>query len=240
MRKRAKRDTSPVVSQRDKLKQTLTVREFPWTEKQKRFIQLAQDKNTKIIFVDGLWGTAKTLLAVYCSLKLLADKKISDIIYIRNPVESTKHGQVGFLKGSVEEKIAPYTAPFFDKLEELLPPAEVNKLKEDKRVNCYPVGHLRGLSWNCKAVIVDEASCMTKEDLFLTLSRVGEFSKVFVIGDTKQNDIGKHSGFAEVFAIFKQDQESIDNGVITMEFKDESDILRSKLLRFLMKKMLMN
>lgn len=234
-RKEKKEDTSVHVHQNPKIKQDLHIREFKWTDKQINFINIAAQKETKCILVDGLWGTGKSLLAVYSSLKLLNEKKVDEIIYIRNCVESTKMGSVGFIPGSPLDKIAPFVQICYDKLEELLPRSEVNFLKNENRVTCHHVGYLRGLSWNCKAIIVDEASCMTKEDLFLILSRVGEYSKVFVIGDTFQNDIGGRSGFADMIKCFN-DAESVENGVHVLEFKEESDILRSKFLRFIMKK----
>lgn len=232
-----KDDKSPKVFQREKIKETLSIRERPdLTPKQKRFINLALDKNTKVLITDGLWGTSKTFLAVYCALRLMNDHKISEIIYIRNPVESSSVSRLGYLKGSVEEKMDPYSSPLFDKLDELLPSSQSNKLINDGRIQIMAPGFIRGHSWNCKAIIVDESSCLTLEDLFLIISRVGEFSKIYFIGDSFQNDIGNKSGFLKFFHLFN-DTISQENGIFTFEFKDESDIVRSKLLRFIMKKL---
>lgn len=230
-------DSSPHIAQRSKLKHELIIREFPWTEKQKGFLQLVfEEKNSKIFLIDGIWGVGKTMLAVYCCLQLLNKKKCSDIIYIRNPVESSTVGHIGLIPGTISEKFAPYANPCRSKLEELLTPAQANVLINEGRIEYLPIGFVRGASWNCKAVIADEASCFTKEDLFLIMSRMGEFSKLFIIGDSFQNDIGKKSGFLEVFNAFHNDPEAIQQGIFTMEFKDETDIVRSKLLRYLMKK----
>ena len=76
-----KRDSSPVVFQRKKIDYELKIREFPWTDKQKELISLILSKDVKILFLNGPAGTSKTLTSVYCGLKLLNDKKVSDFLY---------------------------------------------------------------------------------------------------------------------------------------------------------------
>ena len=228
-------DTSPYVAQNKKLAFHLNIRErTDLTPKQKKILEVAAHKNTKCIFIDGYYGTAKSYGAVLASLKLLNEKKVDEIIFIRNPVESSTTGKIGFIPGTSEEKMAPYNAILFDKLEEMLPECEISKLQKDNRINCYPVGFVRGRSWNCKAIIVDEASSMTWDDLFLILSRCGEFTRIFFIGDSvNQNDIGSKSGFRKMFNMFN-DQESADFGIHCFELQEYSDIVRSGLLRFVM------
>jgi len=170
------------VTQRPKISFSLSIKErSDLTEKQKHLLETSLSKNSKCVFIDGLYGTSKSYLAVMASLKLLNAKKVDEIIFIRNPVESSTTGKIGFIPGTSEEKMAPYNAILFDKLEEMLPEADIAKLKKDNRINCHPVGFVRGRSWNCKAVIVDEASSMTWDDLFLVLTRCGEFTKIFFI-----------------------------------------------------------
>lgn len=232
-----KTDHSPQVSQRPKISFSLNIKERnDLTEKQKLIFEIASNKNTKCIFIDGLYGSSKSYLAVMSALKLLNSKRVDEIIFIRNPVESSTTGRIGFIPGTSEEKMAPYNAILFDKLEEMLPEADVSKLKKDNRISCHPVGFVRGRSWNCKAVIVDEASSMTWDDLFLILTRCGEFTRIFFIGDSvNQNDIGAKSGFRKMFDLFN-DQESKDFGIHCFELREYSDIVRSGLLRFVMEK----
>jgi predicted ribonuclease YlaK len=232
-----RKDNSPYVMQNKKLAFTMRIREREdLTEKQKAILEVAAHKNTKCIFIDGYYGTAKSYGAVLASLKLLNDKKVDEIIFIRNPVESSTTGKIGFIPGTSEEKMAPYNAILFDKLGEMLAESEITRLQKDNRINCYPVGFVRGRSWNCKAIIVDEASSMTWDDLFLILSRCGEFTRIFFIGDSvNQNDIGSKSGFRKMFNMFN-DQESADFGIHCFELKEYADIVRSGLLRFVMVK----
>ncbi len=97
-RKEQKADKSPVVPQRDKIQQPLNIRDLNWTENQKKLIQTLQDKSTKMVFCKGPAGTAKSLLSVYCALHAINNKKVGEIFYIRNPVESSTHN-LGFLRG---------------------------------------------------------------------------------------------------------------------------------------------
>jgi phosphate starvation-inducible PhoH-like protein len=230
-------DTSLKVSQRPKIPYTLSLKQRnDLTEKQKNIFEIAENKNTKCVFIDGLYGTSKSYIAVMSALKLLNAKKVDEIIFIRNPVESSTTGKIGFIPGTSEEKMAPYNAILFDKLEEMLSESDVAKLKKDNRINCHPVGFVRGRSWNCKAVIVDEASSMTWDDLFLVLTRCGEFTRIFFIGDSvNQNDIGAKSGFRKMFDLF-DDEESRNFGIHCFELREYSDIVRSGLLRFVMEK----
>ena len=85
----SKQDKSPKVTQRGKLTAGLQIKDLKWTKKQQDFIKLALDKETRLIFVSGPAGSSKTLLSIYCSLCLIRDKKVSDIIYVRSPVESS-------------------------------------------------------------------------------------------------------------------------------------------------------
>ena len=110
-----KEDKSVPVPQRDKIEGFLTIRELQWTDNQKKFIQLLQDKNTKMVCWKGTAGTAKSLLSVYAALNAINSKKIGEIFYVRNPVESSSHN-LGFLKGDLHSKLDPYLQPLMDKL----------------------------------------------------------------------------------------------------------------------------
>src|SRR5579872_4932970 len=96
-------DNSPHVHQAPKLKNELTIRELNWTEKQKQFINLALNKDVKVLIVTGPAGSSKTILAVFCALKLLEDKRVASIEYLRSPIESSE-AHLGFLPGSMSEK----------------------------------------------------------------------------------------------------------------------------------------
>jgi phosphate starvation-inducible PhoH-like protein len=227
------KDTSAYIHQNEKISFDLSIRELPWTIKQKEIIDTVIDKKANMTLIDGIWGSGKTLLSTYICLKLLNMKKISNILYIRNIVQSGT-GTLGWLGGDLQTRLSPYMIPFQQKLEELLPPSQVNKLIADGTVESQPVALLRGTSYNAYGIIIDEMGCMSKEDIMLTLSRVGKFSYVFGIGDSWQVDI-KNSGFKQIFNIFN-DEESKEHKIFTFELQEEMDVMRSEFLKFVMKK----
>lgn len=227
------KDTSPLVPQKAKIKNELAITKRELTEKQKQFLELALDKNTKMIFISGPAGTSKTYVSIMAALQLLNLKKVSDLIYLRSAVESAD-SKIGFLPGEANEKMAPYMQPLLEKLTELLPKAEVDILEKDGRVSSIPIGFLRGLNWNAKCIIADEAQNMTQKEIITLITRTGEFSKVFIIGDPEQTDIGNKSGFTKVFNLF-DDVDSKENGIFTFKFT-EDDIVRSGLVKYIIKK----
>lgn len=226
------KDKSPRVHQREKINFTLSLRGLDWTEKQKAFIELATNKDTKIIFLSGPAGTSKSILAVYCALQLLNEKRISDIIYIRTIVESATQS-MGTLPGDENDKLKFFVAVLNDKLEELLPAGDIKKLHLDERVKGMPVNYLRGASYNAKAVIVDEAQNGTFNELLTCLTRIGKFTKYFILGDPMQSDLKNkdQSGFKPMFNIFNTEQAK-QEGIHCVEFTKD-DIMRSEILKFI-------
>jgi len=222
------------VHQKPKITFDLKIGEFPWTEKQQNIIETALSKNHKMTTVNGVYGSGKTLLAVYCCLQLLQKRKISNILYLRNALQSGS-GTLGWLGGDLATRLSPYMVPFHQKLEELLPASQVTKLIKENIVESQAAALIRGTSFNSYGIILDEIGCMTEDDIILALSRVGKFSHVFCVGSTKQTDI-YDSGFQKIYKIF-DDEESRDNGVFSYELNDEMDIQRSEFVRFVMRKM---
>lgn len=227
------KDRSPLIPQRTKLRSTLHIATRELTNKQKQFLELATGKETKLVFVSGPAGTSKTYLAVKAALEMINAKRVSDLIYIRSAVESSD-SKLGFLPGEADEKMAPYIQPLLDKLGEFLPKSDIDVLKKEERVSAVPVGFLRGLNWNAKVIIADEAQNMTKKELFTLITRIGEFSKVFIVGDPDQSDINGKSGFVAMRECF-DDEESRQNGIHVFRFT-EDDIVRSGLVQFIIKK----
>jgi phosphate starvation-inducible protein PhoH len=117
---------------------------------------------------------------------------------------------------------------------EMLPKSDVDVLLKEERVSSVPVGFLRGLNWNAKVIIADEAQNMTFKELFTLITRTGEFSKVFILGDPEQSDINGKSGFIKMVGQF-DDEESRQNGIHVFRFT-EDDIVRSGLVQFIIKK----
>jgi len=219
------------------IKRQIKINQLPWTDKQKEFFRIALDYNTKIVFVNGPAGTAKTLLSVYCGLQLLNMKSISDIMYLRSAVESSE-SKLGFLPGSADDKLKFYNLPFLDKLDELLITTKPEKLIEENRVSMFPVNFARGMSWRGKCIILDEAQNSTLKEITTVLTRMGQGSRCFVLADPMQTDLRadyQQGGFGKLEKVFS-DEESINMGIYNFNFTEE-DIMRSELVKFIVQKL---
>lgn len=232
-----KTDKSPYVYQEDKFKGKLQFKnKIQWTEKQKKFLDIAAQKDTRIIFIKGPAGSSKSILSVYAALQMLDQKKVSEVMYVRSAVESSD-SKIGFLPGSNEEKMMYYNLPFMDKLYELLPASDVETLKKQESVTCFSTNFARGMSWSAKAIIMDEVQNSSRKEIVTILTRLGQFSRCFVLADPLQTDLphGKGGAFEELYNLF-DNQESKEQGIYTFEFT-EDDIMRSELVKFLVKKL---
>ena len=218
------------------IKRAIKIHQFPWTDKQKEFFKIALHPSTNIVFVNGPAGTSKTLLSVYCALQMLNMKCISDIMYLRSAVESSDKS-LGFLPGSADEKLKFFNLPFLDKLDELLGEGKSEKLIAERRISMFPVAFARGMNWNSKCIILDEAQNSTLKEITTVLTRMGKNSRCFILADPMQTDLKSEStqgGFVDMMRVFS-DEESLQHGVHTFNFT-EDDIMRSELIKFLIRK----
>lgn len=202
------------------------------TERQLEFITLAENENTNMIICDGPAGTSKTYCSVFVALKILQQKKCSEILYIRSIVESATR-KLGSLPGEVDEKFKPWSIPLLEKCDELIGSHIADDLLKSNLIKCIPVNFLRGSTFKDCVVIIDEAQNLEMSEIITILTRFGRNCKMFIIGDTLQSDIAK-TCFKSVFNVFSGDDSS-GNGIHTFAFSEE-DITRSKLLRYIVAK----
>ena len=207
---------------------------FRFSPKQKRFLDIILEADSKIIFVSGPAGSSKTYMSLYGMLKLMEEDFSKDILYVRSIAESADRG-LGSLPGDITEKFDPFLGPLYDKMEEIVAPGDATYLKQQEKVSAVPINFLRGASWQNKLVFADEAQNFTLKELTTLITRIGENSKIIIGGDFFQSDINGKSGFKPMFDKF-DDDESRDMGIHTFSF-NESDIVRSKILKFIIKKL---
>ena len=218
------------------LKQTVHVNSLKLTERQKKFLSIAFDDSTKIMFIAGPAGSTKTYMAVYSALRLLSAFDELDLMYVRTVIESADKG-LGALPGDIDDKFNPYMAPLEDKLYEMLPKNNTTKkeMLDSGRISAMPINYLRGSSWRDKVVVADEAQNFTYKELTTLITRVGENCKLFICGDFMQSDINGKSGFAPMFDLFN-DEESVTMGIHSFKF-GKNDILRSEILKYIISKL---
>jgi phosphate starvation-inducible PhoH-like protein len=150
-----------------------------------------------VVFGLGPAGTGKTYLAMAMALSMLKSRQISRVVLTRPAVEAGE--ALGFLPGDLREKVAPYLRPLYDALHDMLDPEEGQRLLEDGTIEIAPLAFMRGRTLARAFVILDEAQNTTREQMFMTLTRLGEGSRMVVTGDGSQVDLkpGGGSGLLE-------------------------------------------
>jgi phosphate starvation-inducible PhoH-like protein len=168
----------------------------PKTVGQKRYVDAI--RNSVVTFAIGPAGTGKTYLAVATAVKALQAKEVSRIILTRPAVEAGE--RLGFLPGTLYEKIDPYLKPLYDALYEMMDAEAFQRLVERGTIEVAPLAYMRGRTLNDSFIILDEAQNTTPEQMKMFLTRLGFGSKVVVNGDVTQTDlpIGQRSGLRVV------------------------------------------
>lgn len=190
--------------------------------KQKEFFQ-SINKNT-ITIATGPAGTSKTFTACYAAIQSLSSvAPVSKIIITKPIVEAGEN--LGFLPGSVDEKIAPYMESYVTTFHKIIGKNMFDKLKEAERIEMRPVAYMRGSTFNNAFLLLDEAQNMNFHQLMTYITRLGECSKMVICGDVSQHDI-KHNLVA--LPEFQNMIKDVD-GIGIFEF-EKSDIVRNKII----------
>ena len=180
-----------------------------------------------LVFVLGAAGTGKTFLSIAFGLEQLAKGRIKRIILVRPAIEAGE--KLGFLPGSLQEKINPYLQPFYDALYSLLPLEVIHKKIDTQEIEAAPLAYMRGRTLSDAFIIVDEAQNITHTQMKMLLTRIGEGSRMVITGDPSQIDIArKESSLVSATNTLKQ-----INDVATIVL-DESNCVRHPLVKKIM------
>ncbi|MEU5094692.1 PhoH family protein [Streptomyces sp. NPDC020996] len=194
----------------------------PKTLNQKRYVD-AIDKHT-IVFGIGPAGTGKTYLAMAKAVQALQSKQVNRIILTRPAVEAGE--RLGFLPGTLYEKIDPYLRPLYDALHDMLDPDSIPRLMAAGTIEVAPLAYMRGRTLNDAFIILDEAQNTSPEQMKMFLTRLGFDSKIVITGDVTQVDLpdGTKSGLRQV--------QDILEGVEDVHFSrlTSHDVVRHKLV----------
>ncbi len=195
----------------------------PKSINQRRYID-AIEKND-LIFGIGPAGTGKTYLAVAMAVSALVNKKVSRIILARPAVEAGE--RLGFLPGTLQEKVDPDLRPLYDALYDLLEPEKVDRFLEKNVIEIAPIAFMRGRTLNDAFVILDEAQNTTSEQMKMFVTRLGFNSKAVITGDITQIDLpnASRSGLVEAMTVLK----NVDG--IAFQLFDEQDVVRHQLVQ---------
>lgn len=194
----------------------------PKTANQKRYVDAIEDHT--ITFGIGPAGTGKTYLAMAKAVSALQAKKVNRIVLTRPAVEAGEH--LGFLPGTLNEKIDPYLRPLFDALHDMIDIEAIPRMMQSGIIEVAPLAFMRGRTLNEAFIILDEAQNTTPEQMKMFLTRLGFGSKMVITGDVTQIDLpnGQHSGLWVVRDILK----GIDD-IAFLELTAE-DVVRHRLI----------
>jgi phosphate starvation-inducible PhoH-like protein len=171
----------------------------PRSPNQRKYVESIETND--MVFGIGPAGTGKTYLAVAMAVSALLAKKVARIILVRPAVEAGE--RLGFLPGSLQEKVDPYLRPLYDALYDLLDPVKVDKMLETNVIEVAPLAFMRGRTLNDAFIIMDEAQNTTNEQMKMFLTRLGNSSKAVITGDLTQIDLPnpKKSGLFEAMRV---------------------------------------
>lgn len=195
----------------------------PKTLNQKLYVEAIEKHD--MVFGIGPAGTGKTYLAVSMAVRALLEKRINRIVLTRPAVEAGE--RLGFLPGTLQEKIDPYLKPLYDALYDMLDSERVDRSLERGTIEIAPIAFMRGRTLNDAFVILDEAQNTTPEQMKMFVTRIGYNSKAVITGDVTQIDLpfGKMSGLVEAERVI-----SGVEGVAFVHF-NERDVVRHPLVQ---------
>jgi len=195
----------------------------PKSINQRRYLE-AIEKND-MVFGIGPAGTGKTYLAVAMAISALVSKRVNRIVLARPAVEAGE--RLGFLPGTLQEKVDPYLRPLYDALYDMLDPDKVDRYLEKNVIEIAPIAFMRGRTLNDAFVILDEAQNTTSEQMKMFVTRLGFNSKAVITGDITQIDLpnSARSGLVEAMEILKDVE-----GIRFCRF-DEGDVVRHHLVQ---------
>jgi len=190
----------------------------PRNVSQEFYVDLLKNPKKYIVFAIGPAGTGKTMLAVQIAIKLFKEGQISKIIVTR-PAVSVDEDH-GFLPGTLNQKMEPWTRPIFDVFEEYYHPKEIAEMLEDGVIEISPLAYMRGRTFKNAFVIADEMQNATPSQMKMLLTRLGENSRMIVTGDLNQADRPSENGLLEFCDLYGQGGDSRMIAMAKFEVKD--------------------
>jgi phosphate starvation-inducible PhoH-like protein len=201
----------------------------PKNDSQAEYSRLLVNKNKKIVVANGPAGTGKTMFATEYGIRFFLTGVYEKLIFTRPSVSVDEN--LGFLPGSVDEKMTPWVRPIYDILYQFLSYYEVNRLMDEKIIEIAPLGYMRGRTFENAYIVADEMQNSTVSQMKMLLTRLGANSRLIITGDLDQHDqpVGLNglNGLEDFLQRFKGKRSS---SISSFEF-DRSDIQREEVVK---------
>lgn len=198
----------------------------PKNNSQTYYTRLLSQKSKKIVVATGPAGTGKTLFATEHGVKMFLTGQYEKLIFTRPSVSVDE--DLGYLPGTLEDKMAPWVRPIYDVLYNFITPKEVTNLMEDKIIEISPLGYMRGRTFKNCWIVADEMQNSSISQMKMLMTRLGENSRLVVTGDLEQYDrINELNGLEDFLSKFKGKRSS---SISSIEFY-KNDILREDVVK---------
>jgi phosphate starvation-inducible PhoH-like protein len=198
----------------------------PKNDSQTYYATLLKQKSKKIVVATGPAGTGKTLFATEYGVKMFLTGQYEKLIFTRPSVSVDE--DLGYLPGTLEDKMAPWVRPIYDVLYNFITPKEVTSLMEDKIIEISPLGFMRGRTFKNCWIVADEMQNSSISQMKMLMTRLGENSRLVVTGDLEQYDrVNEVNGLEDFLSKFKGKRSS---SISSIEFY-KSDIQREEVVK---------
>jgi len=208
------------------LKRKHDVELIPRNLSQEIYIELLKNPKKSIVFAIGPAGTGKTMLGVQMAIKQLKEGAINKIIITRPAVSVDE--EHGFLPGTLNQKMEPWTKPIMDVFEEYYHPKEITGMLEYGMIEISPLAYMRGRTFKRAFVVADEMQNATPSQMKMLLTRLGDGSRMVVTGDLNQADRPRENGLLEFCSLFEQGG---DHRLIAMARFEAQDVERHPVVK---------
>lgn len=219
-------ETNNLIQIKTYLRKKKEVNIIPRNLSQESYLELLKNPKKYIVFAIGPAGTGKTMLAVQMAIKQLKEGNTSKIIITR-PAVSVDEDH-GFLPGTLNQKMEPWTRPIMDVFEEYYHPREIAEMLDDGIIEISPLAYMRGRTFKNAFIIADEMQNATPSQMKMLLTRLGDNSRMVVTGDLNQADRPRENGLLEFCTLF---EEGGDQRMIAMAKFETRDVERHPVVK---------
>jgi phosphate starvation-inducible protein PhoH and related proteins len=226
---RSQNDTNNLIAIKPYLKRNQQVLIVPRNIAQENYIEMLKNPKKYIVFAIGPAGTGKTMLGVQMAIKMYKEGTISKIIITRPAVSVDE--EHGFLPGTLNQKMEPWTRPIMDVFEEYYHPREIADMLDSGVIEISPLAYMRGRTFKNAFIIADEMQNTTPSQMKMLLTRIGDGSRMVVTGDLNQADRPRENGLLEFCNLYGEQ----DSRMIAMARFGMQDVARHPVVREVLK-----
>lgn len=220
------KDSANLIEIKQYLKRKPQVQIIPRNTAQESYLELLKNPRKFIVFAVGPAGTGKTLLGVQMAIKLLREGVIGKIVITRPAVSVDE--EHGFLPGTLNQKMEPWTRPIMDVFEEYYHPREIADMLDEGTIEISPLAYMRGRTFKNAFIVADEMQNATPSQMKMLLTRLGEGSRMVVTGDLAQADRPKENGLLEFVTLYDKTE---SHKLIDMTWFDRTHVERHPVVK---------